>query len=376
MTESTTVSTTQRFVPPVFVNSILFLLFLMIVLIDATTTSLTVTWPAVPEAVRYILQFRRPGVGEREDSFQTLSDQLTGTQARKRNLEDVETRGFIFRVRAVLSNEDDEGKGENAETWTTHPNPFFLLTSDDAQRQMAAPNIFLGGSNQSARVTWLPFDGASGYELQMRKNKGGEPWETIPSIISHTEVRKKNLTSADGYQFRVRPIVGDDLSQVPFSPPSDVFVALGLSDGVKKLFQGLDNGSLLRQSSKLSLADALGGKEFILLYASAHWCGPCRQFTPSLAKWYQTVASHAEVVFLSCDHDESGFKSYYSSMPWLAVDFEDPTRERLLSYIRVTGIPRLVVVDGRTGRTVVDNAVGQALDLNNWRKLANLATQK
>ena len=57
-------------------------------------------------------------------------------------------------------------------------------------------------------------------------------------------------------------------------------------------------------------------------------------------------------------------------MPWLAVDFDDDTREQLMAHIRVTGIPRLVVLDGKTGRTVVDNAVGQPLDMNNWRRLA------
>jgi nucleoredoxin len=347
----------------------------MIVLIDATTASLTVSWPVVPNAIRYILQFRRPESGDDEDSFQTLSDHLTGTQARKRNLDDADARGFIFRVRAVLSNENEQSSGESVATWTTHPNPFFLLTPNDEKRQMAAPQVFLGGTYQSARVTWLPFDGALGYELQMRENAGGEPWQTIASNIAHTEIRKKNLTSTEGYQFRVRQLRKTELGQAPFSPPSDVLVTLGISDGVKKTFQGLDGGSLIRRDTKVALADALGGKEFILLYASAHWCGPCRQFTPVLAKWYQSLAvtnqSCADVVFLSCDHDESGFKSYYSTMPWLAVDFEDSTRERLLSYIRVSAIPRLVVVDGRTGRIVVDNAVGQALDVNQWRKLAD-----
>ena len=58
-----------------------------------------------------------------------------------------------------------------------------------------------------------------------------------------------------------------------------------------------------------------------------------------LTQWYQSLGPNRniEVVFLSADHDESGFKSYYSSMPWLAVDYDDDAREQLMGYIRVTG---------------------------------------
>lgn len=160
---------------------------------------------------------------------------------------------------------------------------------------------------------------------------------------------------------------------IPFSSPSDTIVALGLSDGITRLFDGLDDDTLLQNpgSQLVPLADALGGKEFILLYASAHWCPPCRKFTPLLANWYAKSQQSVEVVFLSCDHDESGFQSYYKDMPWLAVPFDDDARENLLGHIRVQGIPRLVVLDGKTGRVLVDNAVGQQLDVSHWRRFAS-----
>ena len=153
-------------------------------------------------------------------------------------------------------------------------------------------------------------------------------------------------------------------------------VALGLSDGLKQLFRSLENGTLLHGDKPVPLADAVGGKEFVLLYASAHWCGPCRQFTPMLVNWYQQQAlllghhqSSVEVVFLSADHDKRSFQSYYQSMPWLAVDYDDEAREQLMGYIKVSGIPRLAVLDGRTGRIIEDNAVGKPLDVNRWRRL-------
>lgn len=334
----------------------------MLRLIDSTPTSLTVTWPSTKGATRYILQYRKAD----SEAFETLSDKLVLTQARKRNLSDASDVGFIFRAGVVTT----EGK-ENDSDWVTHSEPFHLLSEQEEKKRMAPPKAILAGSNQAVLVKWNAAPSATQYELQMRENDGGIQWNTISSTLSGTEVKKRNLTSKFGYQFRVRPSGDDD---IPFSSPSDAIVALGVSDGVKRLFHGLDDGTLLQNpgAKPVPLADALGGKEFILLYASAHWCGPCRQFTPQLANWYRSLGSNkaAEVVFLSCDHDENGFQSYYKEMPWLAVPYDDDAREQLLARIRVQGIPRLVVLDGKTGRIIVDNAVGQPMDINNWRRLA------
>ena len=33
--------------------------------------------------------------------------------------------------------------------------------------------------------------------------------------------------------------------------------------------------------------EALAGRKFVALYFSAHWCGPCKRFTPLLGVWYE-----------------------------------------------------------------------------------------
>jgi hypothetical protein len=51
------------------------------------------------------------------------------------------------------------------------------------------------------------------------------------------------------------------------------------------------------------------------------------------------------------------------------VDYDDDARDNLMAAIRVSGIPRLVVLSGKNGKILVDNAAGQPFDLNKWRAL-------
>jgi thiol-disulfide isomerase/thioredoxin len=334
-----------------------------IVLIDARSTSITVTWPAVDGASRYILEFR---TAEEEDCS-TLSDKLTSTQARKRNLSPEQS--YCFRVAGVVK--------DTVGAWISHTDTFTTLsTVQDEKESMAAPKTTNAGSNHALVISWQKVDDATatatanGYELQMRENKGGSEWSTIAPSLSGLEVKKKNLTSSLGYQFRVRPNNNNGTCSAPFSPPTDASVARGLSTGMQRFFHSLDDGTLLKSpGNPVPLADALGGKEFVLLYASAHWCPPCRKFTPMLANWYKTVRNHVEIVFLSADHDANGFKSYYATHPWMAVDYDDDARENLMGTIQVKGIPRVVVLSGSTGKIIEDNAVGKPLDLNRWRSM-------
>jgi thiol-disulfide isomerase/thioredoxin len=458
-----------------------------IVLIDASADSLTVSWPeSIPPHPKssssttgssYHLQYRRcfPATTSTNDDddddgvYETLSKTLRTTLVRKKNLIDPDHHGFIFRVRTSANIDEkniidintdttatDEYYRNHHNEWMTHTEPFYLLTQEQVtQRMMTEPPIVTyGGTNASLRIAWkgIPINTTNSttttstntstgsvtnnnttdtmsstttpsYEIQMRENQGGVPWTTIATAYTSTEVRKKNLISTLGYQFRIRPhptptssstTTSTSTSSIPFSTPSEPVVALSYNTncvGLQRLFASITNQTLLSNirlihsrkshgtnNKQLSsppmtvpLAETLGGKEFILLYASAHWCGPCRQYTPKLVTWYQqlvisagssstsrnndnnhpTNESTVEIVFLSADHDEASFQSYYRTMPWTAVAYDDTAREQLLSYIRVTGIPRLAVLDGRTGAIIEDNAVNKPFDLQRWRKLVS-----
>lgn len=112
------------------------------------------------------------------------------------------------------------------------------------------------------------------------------------------------------------------------------------------------------QGSTRAATDALAGKDFVMLYFSAHWCPPCRGFTPELAAFYKehAAAKSFEVVFLSSDRSEEDFASYYGEMPWLAVPLADKaTKAALSAKFEVRGIPTLVLLD-KEGNTVTKSA--------------------
>lgn len=105
---------------------------------------------------------------------------------------------------------------------------------------------------------------------------------------------------------------------------------------------------------EVDVKEALAGKH-VALYFSGHWCGPCRAFTPTLAKLYKDMkqqvkdgkrADDFEFVFVSSDRDQAGFDSYFGSMPWLALPFSNREGKSDLSDIfSVRGIPSLITLD-------------------------------
>lgn len=90
---------------------------------------------------------------------------------------------------------------------------------------------------------------------------------------------------------------------------------------------------------------------YILLYFSAHWCPPCRGFTPKLGMFYDAVNSpqkQVEVIYVSRDKNPDQFNEYYSEMPWIAVPFEDKARITALgARYQIQQIPALILIDNQ-----------------------------
>ena len=108
-------------------------------------------------------------------------------------------------------------------------------------------------------------------------------------------------------------------------------------------------------------AGMLEGKRHFAFYYSAHWCPPCRAFTPKLVSFYQSfAAAHPdfELVFVSSDHSEGEMRTYMqeAGMPWPAVPFAK-AKTAHLPRSTGNGIPCLVLADA-DGRVLADSFAG------------------
>ena len=119
------------------------------------------------------------------------------------------------------------------------------------------------------------------------------------------------------------------------------------SEGIHDLF-----GSKLKDNRGKNVAvdEALGGK-IIGIYFSAHWCGPCKAFTPELVKFHKEMTRKGrpfEIVFVSSDRSSDDMYNYMEEMdmPWLALPFGDSHKSVLSKkFGGGGGIPRLVIID-------------------------------
>ena len=93
---------------------------------------------------------------------------------------------------------------------------------------------------------------------------------------------------------------------------------------------------------------ALADKPYVLFYYSAHWCPPCRKFTPKLVEFYNNHKGGEafEIVFVSSDRSEEDMLKYMNEvkMPWLAVKYDDIEKTDIESYASAY-IPYLVMFD-------------------------------
>ena len=121
--------------------------------------------------------------------------------------------------------------------------------------------------------------------------------------------------------------------------------------------------------------EALEKKKLIALYFSAHWCPPCRKFTPELVDYYNRVATQHpefEIVFISFDKSQFAMETYMreANMPWPAIDFPKLGGKEAVRKYAGKGIPCLVLVDA-TG-TVISSTYAGAQYLGPAKVLGDL----
>ncbi len=112
--------------------------------------------------------------------------------------------------------------------------------------------------------------------------------------------------------------------------------------------KGLET-SLTTATGEPPVADRLTKKKYLFIYFSAHWCPPCRKFTPKLVEFYKTNSKNGDydLLFISSDKDQAAMDEYMksTSMPWVGVKLGNDKAKELKKKYGVRGIPCLVLID-------------------------------
>jgi nucleoredoxin len=191
-----------------------------------------------------------------------------------------------------------------------------------------------------AEMPWAAVPYAQAEKLKSTVNKKDKV-QGIPTLVILDGATGATITK-DGREAVINDPRGNEL---PWKPPT-IWDALG-----SEFLQGTDGETE-------DLEEVRGRASVIGLYFSAHWCGPCRNFTPMLASAYteHLKTKGLEVIFVSSDRTQPEFLEYYSEMPWLAIPAGDKRKEQLSKMFDVKGIPTFVLIDAKTGETINGNA--------------------
>ena len=136
--------------------------------------------------------------------------------------------------------------------------------------------------------------------------------------------------------------------------------AVGTKFDMASLFDG---AKLYKNGGGQADASVLKDK-VVGLYFSAHWCPPCRNFTPLLKDFYNELDGEAfEIVFVSLDRSADDLKKYLDEAhgEWYYLAQGDAKIQELSTKFGVSGIPALIIVkaDGtlvtKDGRSVVQS---------------------
>jgi len=180
----------------------------------------------------------------------------------------------------------------------------------------------------------------------MDKAKSGLQKVYKKAIETHRKKGDKEAAEALNSEF-----VALTTEKVPEPPEQTKQAKASQSSGNKKLIAAIGAASVNKDKETVVTAAALGDKKHVFLYFSAHWCPPCRMFTPKLVEFYKNNGGGKdfEIVFVSSDRDEAAMYGYMSEvgMQWISVPFSKVGASGLKTTYGGRGIPNLVLLDNK-----------------------------
>jgi nucleoredoxin len=120
-------------------------------------------------------------------------------------------------------------------------------------------------------------------------------------------------------------------------------------------------GKLVDPSTSAPVAvSANAAPKYFAFYRGAGWCGPCRQFSPSLVKFYKDMKpknANFEVYFISGDKTPAELKAYAkeAGFSWASAPQSVQPKMQIVNRLFTNLIPQFVVTDG-SGKVLIDSA--------------------
>lgn len=145
---------------------------------------------------------------------------------------------------------------------------------------------------------------------------------------------------------------------VPLTSAGEKAVSAAGSPVADKTFDlnKIFSGKLKDGEGKPLKADDIGKTPYTLVYYSAHWCPPCRAFTPKLVDFVNKKRKDGNfsIAFVSSDRSDKDMYGYIkeTKMPWGGVLGKTVGASGIEA--GVSGIPCLRVFD-KDGKVVLDS---------------------
>ncbi|MDB6132943.1 MAG: Thioredoxin [Verrucomicrobiales bacterium] len=195
--------------------------------------------------------------------------------------------------------------------------------------------------------------GAAGAEIAVVKTSAGKVHE-IPL---------SSLSAADQEFVKSQPATAaKTLAAKRATEKAPVSAKTAAAPAASKFQKMLEGKLVALEGKKISKYTMKEEPRYYAFYFSAHWCPPCRAFTPKLVEFYNAQEGKKkdfEIIFVSSDHSEEEMEEYMKvdSMPWPVISYRNVARMKEIKEFCGDGIPCLVLVD-RDGKVISDTNVG------------------
>ncbi|CAH1132072.1 unnamed protein product [Ceutorhynchus assimilis] len=209
-------------------------------------------------------------------------------------------------------------------------------------------------------VMWAHNDNYGDFEMSHRDSLLGLPWFAMPFSEINLKTRLSRryriksgvptlvLLDKDGSTVSIsaheRLVEDPNGTNFPWRPrPVDEVLKDVVLQPGGSYYQDHPNG-IKGDIRYIDVPDGVRG-----FYFSAHWCPPCKAFTPHLAEAYKMIRKREpnfEIILVSSDRSAESYSAYVESMPWLSVPFQQASvRAELAQLYGIRGIPTLLLLD-------------------------------